>query len=288
MLVPEISLTPQTIQRFRGRCGEVAVLHSHLRQRRARRPLAARSPPGRCRSSSAPAAPSSPRRGSLGLIVIDEEHEGSFKQESTPRYHARDVAVMRARLENIPILLGSATPSLESWHNAQRGQYTLLTLPNRVLDRPLPQVALDRPAPRAAAGGRLHAPQPEPGTGHARRPARRRPGDAAAQSPRLLHARPLPRVRPRRAVPVLRPGADVPPAARRAAVPLLRLRAGAARQLPAVRPAARSATRAWAPRSCRAEIEAKFPGYVVRRMDSDTMRRPGSHARVLDGLPHAA
>ena len=68
----------------------------------------------------------------LGLIVIDEEHETSFKQESTPRYHARDVAVMRARLENIPILLGSATPSLESWHNAQRGQYTLLTLPHRV------------------------------------------------------------------------------------------------------------------------------------------------------------
>ena len=64
-----------------------------------------------------------------GLIVIDEEHEGSFKQDTTPRYHARDVAVMRARLENIPILLGSATPSLESWHNAQRGQYTLLTLP---------------------------------------------------------------------------------------------------------------------------------------------------------------
>src|SRR4029077_25901 len=71
----------------------------------------------------------------LGLIVMDEEHEGSFKQESTPRYHARDVAVMRARLENVPILLGSATPSLESYHNAQRGQYTLLSLPSRVLDR---------------------------------------------------------------------------------------------------------------------------------------------------------
>jgi primosomal protein N' (replication factor Y) len=78
----------------------------------------------------------------LGLIVIDEEHEGTFKQESTPRYHARDVAVMRAKLENIPIVMGSATPSLESWHNAQKGQYTLLTLPKRVLDRPLPLVKL--------------------------------------------------------------------------------------------------------------------------------------------------
>src|SRR5262249_10922551 len=78
----------------------------------------------------------------LGLIIIDEEHEGTFKQESTPRYHARDVAVMRARLENIPIIMGSATPSLESWHNAQRGQYTLLQLPKRVLDFPLPTVSL--------------------------------------------------------------------------------------------------------------------------------------------------
>src|SRR5262249_56529823 len=77
-----------------------------------------------------------------GLIVIDEEHEGSFKQDTTPRYHGRDVAVMRARLEDIPILLGSATPSLESFHNAQRGQYTLLRLPQRVLDRPLPHVGL--------------------------------------------------------------------------------------------------------------------------------------------------
>src|SRR4029453_10368482 len=78
----------------------------------------------------------------LGLIVIDEEHETSFKQDNTPRYHGRDVAVMRARIENVPIILGSATPSLESWHNAQRGQYTLLSLPNRVLDRSLPHVAL--------------------------------------------------------------------------------------------------------------------------------------------------
>src|SRR5207244_11762376 len=78
----------------------------------------------------------------LGLIVIDEEHENTFKQESTPRYHARDVAVMRARLEDIPIVLGSATPSLESWANAQRGNYTLLGLPKRVEARPLPAVRL--------------------------------------------------------------------------------------------------------------------------------------------------
>src|SRR5207244_7759764 len=78
----------------------------------------------------------------LGLIVVDEEHESSFKQESTPRYHGRDVAVMRARLENIPIIMGSATPSLESWNNAHRGQYSLLTLPSRVLERAMPHVEL--------------------------------------------------------------------------------------------------------------------------------------------------
>src|SRR5262249_58128795 len=77
-----------------------------------------------------------------GPIVTHEEHEHTFKQDTTPRYHGRDVAVMRARLEGVPILLGSATPSLESWHNAQKGQYTLLSLPQRVLDRPLPPVGL--------------------------------------------------------------------------------------------------------------------------------------------------
>ena len=76
----------------------------------------------------------------LGLIVLDEEHESSFKQESVPRYHARDVAVARAAAEGIPLVLGSATPSLESWHRAQSGQYTLVEMPRRVLDRPMPAV----------------------------------------------------------------------------------------------------------------------------------------------------
>src|SRR5262249_48857037 len=93
----------------------------------------------------------------LGLIVIDEEHEHTFKQETTPRYHGRDVAVMRARLEDVPIILGSATPSLESWHNTQRGQYTLLSLPQRVLDRPRPPVGLIDLRPQPARRGRPSA-----------------------------------------------------------------------------------------------------------------------------------
>ncbi len=141
VLVPEISLTPQTIRSFRGRCGNIAVLHSHMHESQ-RGGHWRRIAQGKVHVVvGARSAIFAPTRN-LGLIVIDEEHEASFKQETTPRYHARDVAVMRARLENIPILLGSATPSLESWHNAERGQYSLLQLPRRVLDRPMPLVHL--------------------------------------------------------------------------------------------------------------------------------------------------
>ncbi len=197
VLVPEISLTPQTIARFRGRCGETAVLHSHLGDAERGghwRRVAAGQVQVVVGARSAVFAPAR----KLGLIVIDEEHENTFKQESTPRYHARDVAVMRARLENIPILLGSATPSLESWHNAQRGQYTLLTLPQRVLDRPLPPVTLiDR---RHDEPRRGRFPALSGGLERAMRDAlaRGRPGDPAAQPPRLLDAHPLPLVRPHR------------------------------------------------------------------------------------------
>ena len=208
VLVPEISLTPQTIAAFRGRCGEVAVLHSHLGDAERGghwRRVAGGQGAGVVGARSAVFAPTR----KLGLIVIDEEHESSFKQEATPRYHARDVAVMRARLENIPILLGSATPSLESWHNAERGQYTLLTLAAARARSAAAAGRPDRPAPRAASAAAAPAPQPDAGTGHAAGARRRRPGDVAAQSPRLFDARPLPGVRPRRAVPVLRPGADL-------------------------------------------------------------------------------
>jgi len=141
VLVPEISLTPQTIQRFRSRFDHVAVLHSHLtdveRHYHWRR-IAAGEAQVVIGARSAIFAPA--RR--LGLIVIDEEHETSFKQDTVPRYHARDVAVKRAALEGIPIILGSATPSLESWQNARAGRYALLELPRRVADRPMPKVTL--------------------------------------------------------------------------------------------------------------------------------------------------
>ena len=140
VLVPEISLTPQTRRRFRARFDRVAVLHSHLTSvQRAWhwRQIAEGNVQVIIGARSAVFAPT-PR---LGLIVLDEEHDASFKQDNTPRYHARDVAQWRAESDNVPLLLGSATPSLESWHKAQTGQFETLSLKNRVLDLPLPDVA---------------------------------------------------------------------------------------------------------------------------------------------------
>ena len=141
VLVPEISLTPQTIRRFRRRFARVAVLHSHMSDAERHRhwqSIASGEVEVVVGARSAVFAPA--RR--LGLLVIDEEHESSFKQETTPRYHARDVAVKRAQMERIPVILGSATPSLESWHNAERGRYTRLAMPSRVGDRPMPAVEI--------------------------------------------------------------------------------------------------------------------------------------------------
>ena len=141
VLVPEISLTPQTIRRFRRRFDRVAVLHSHLSEgerHRHWRSIASGEVQVVVGARSAVFAPTR----KLGLIVIDEEHEGSFKQETVPRYHARDVAVKRAQLEGVPVVLGSATPALETWRNAQTGRYTRIALDERVGARPMPEVTL--------------------------------------------------------------------------------------------------------------------------------------------------
>jgi primosomal protein N' (replication factor Y) (superfamily II helicase) len=145
VLVPEISLTPQTVERFKARFSSgrlqtlVAVLHSHLsagerhdewhkiRQGRARIAIGARS------AIFAPVEP-------LGLVIVDEEHEHSYKQEEAPRYHARDVAIVRGQMEGAVVVLGSATPSLESYYNCGKGKYTLLQLPERADDKKMPVV----------------------------------------------------------------------------------------------------------------------------------------------------
>ncbi|MEY4917764.1 MAG: primosomal protein, partial [Verrucomicrobiota bacterium] len=166
VLVPEIALTPQTVERFKARFSSgklqtlVAVLHSHLsagerhdewhkiRQGRARIVIGARS------AIFAPVEP-------LGLIIVDEEHESTYKQEETPRYHARDVAVMRGQMENAVVVLGSATPSLESFYNCKQGKFTLLDLPERVDNQKMPHVRVVdmRQTARDGKGPPIFSPQ---------------------------------------------------------------------------------------------------------------------------------
>jgi primosomal protein N' (replication factor Y) len=166
VLVPEISLTPQTVERFKARFSSgtlktlVAVLHSHLssgerhdewhkiRQGRARIVIGARS------AIFAPVDP-------LGLVIVDEEHEHSYKQEESPRYNARDVAVVRGQMENAAVVLGSATPSLESFYNVQRGKYTLLEMPQRADDKKMPIVRVVdmRSASKQEKGTPIFSPQ---------------------------------------------------------------------------------------------------------------------------------
>jgi primosomal protein N' (replication factor Y) len=139
LLVPEIALATQTLARLLRRLPRVAVLHSgltdaerdfHWRQIRQGNASVVVGP------RSAVFAPT-PK---LGLIIVDEEHEGSYKQDTAPRYHGRDVAVMRASLAKAPVLLGSATPSMETWRNVQAGRYDCLKLARRVRSLPMPKL----------------------------------------------------------------------------------------------------------------------------------------------------
>ena len=166
VLVPEISLTPQTVERFKARFSSgplrtlVAVLHSHLsagerhdewhkiRQGRARIVIGARS------AIFAPVDP-------LGLIIVDEEHEHTYKQEEAPRYHARDVAIVRGQMEGATVVLGTATPSLESYYNCRRGKYTLLELPERADNARMPHIRVVdmRQSARKEGGVPIFSPQ---------------------------------------------------------------------------------------------------------------------------------
>ncbi len=141
-LIPEIALTPQMVERFRGCFGDtLAIQHSQLselerlqqwkslRQGEKRIVVGARS------AIFAPIP-------DLGLIIVDEEHEGTYKQDNLPRYHGRDMAILRGQMQNAQVIIGSATPALESWYNAQTGKYKLHKLESRPLDYQLPKVQI--------------------------------------------------------------------------------------------------------------------------------------------------
>jgi len=142
LLVPEIGLTPAVAADLHQIFGdEVAILHSALSDKeRAQQWHRIKSGDARMvvGTRSAVFAPVA----DLALIIVDEEHDSSYKQEETPRYHARDIAVVRAKMANATVVLGSATPSLESYFNAKKNKYALIELPDRVERRPLPEVEI--------------------------------------------------------------------------------------------------------------------------------------------------
>jgi primosomal protein N' (replication factor Y) (superfamily II helicase) len=280
VLVPEISLTPQTIRRFRRRFPKVAVLHSHLgdaERHRHWKSIASGEVPVVVGARSAVFAPTR----KLGLIVIDEEHESTFKQETTPRYHARDVAVKRAQLEGVPVLLGSATPALETWRNAELGRYVRLDLTKRVAERPMPEVSLidlrhEKPAPGSPVGG-LSEPL---------RRAMASAMDDGGQVILLLNRRGYHTFIfcPKCGRPIKCDACDIALTHHKGRRRALCHACDAEREPPSSCPTCGATGLHYGgigTERLEREVRAAFPDRVVRRMDSDTMRSPGSHEKVL-------
>ncbi len=279
VLVPEISLTPQTIRRFRRRFARVAVLHSHLTDAERHRhwqSIASGEIQVVVGVRSAIFAPA--RR--LGLIVIDEEHESTFKQETIPRYHARDVAVKRAQMEGIPILLGSATPSLETWRNAIRGRYTRLSMPTRVGGRPMPEVEII---------DLRHEKTPLGGLSESLRQAMIRALREGGQVILLLNRRGFHTfvICPKCGQVVKCHACDVAATYHKSRHILVCHTCDAERACPPACPSCRATGLHYGgigTERLEKEILAAFPEYPSRRMDSDTMRTPGSHEQVLSAF----
>lgn len=281
VLVPEISLTPQTIRRFKRRFPRVAVLHSHLSDAERHRHWQSIASGEIQVVVGARSAVFAPTR-KLGLIVIDEEHEGTFKQETTPRYHARDVAVMRAKFEAVPVLLGSATPALETWQNAALGRYTRLTMRERVEGRPMPEVALI---------DLRHEKPPLAGLSETLRQAMIRALEAGGQVILLLNRRGFHTFvicpNPRCGAVLKCDACDVALTYHKGRKLLICHACDSERRRPEVCPHCRKAGLHYGgigTERLEKEVALAFPDRVIRRMDSDTMRTPGSHEAVLSAF----
>lgn len=280
VLVPEISLTPQTVKRFRERFERVAVLHSHLTDaerndqwRRIRRGEADVVVGAR----SAIFAP----LPDLGLVVIDEEHETSFKQNNVPRYHAREVAVERARLAGAVVVLGTATPSLESWHRAQTGQYEKLVLPERVAGGRVPEVVLVD----------LTVEQRRKGYTYLSDPLRAAMEDAFAREGQVilfLNRRGWATVLMCRSCreALKCPHCEVSLTMHKRIQRVLCHYCGHEQPPPQTCPTCRSRLQplGFGTEKVEQEVRQAFPGLGVARMDSDTMSGRGAHAEVLEAF----
>ena len=284
VLVPEISLTPQTKRRFQTRLDSVAVLHSNLTaserhwhwQRIARGEVQVV-----VGARSAVFAPTP----HLGLIVMDEEHEPSFKQETIPRYHARDVALQRSMLEGCPVVLGTATPSLESWREAQIGNYRLVSLPRRVNDLPMPLVRtvdmrdeIHHQQSRGAISRPLHQAMDRAlrDGGQVILLLNRRGYSTHVQCPACGEV-------------VRCEHCDIALTHHKDRDRLICHYCNFQTRLPNVCPNCEfDAIRfgGLGTQRLEAEIRARFSGVSCLRMDSDTMQRPGSHQEALDRFRH--
>ncbi|HZZ29306.1 MAG TPA: primosomal protein N' [Pirellulales bacterium] len=279
VLVPEISLTPQTRERFRARFDRVAVLHSHLRDAQ-RHWHWERIAQGEVQvvvgARSAVFAPVP----HLGLIILDEEHEGSFKQDTAPRYHAREVALWRAREENVPLVLASATPSLESWYRAEQEEYHLVEMPRRVVGRSLPAVGtidlrneFHSRHSRGAVSRQMHqaieAALRE--GGQVMLLLNRRGFATHIQCPACGHV-------------VRCPHCDLPMTHHRSEDMALCHYCDYHEGVPSECPECHAHGihfRGLGTQKLEAEIRARFRGVEVLRMDTDAMKAPGSHDRAL-------
>ena len=282
VLVPEISLTPQTQERFRSRFDRVAVLHSHLSDAERHRQWQ-RIAEGQVQvvvgARSAIFAPIP----HLGLVVLDEEHETTFKQETAPRYHARDVAIARAGAERVPLVLGSATPSLETWHRAQSGEYKLVTMPQRVLGRPLPRVgtidlrdSLHTRHSRGAISRQLHQAMSEAlrAGGQVILLLNRRGFSTHIQCPACGHV-------------VRCPACEIALTHHRSREIALCHYCDHEVPAPAACPECKFAGIRYSGQGTQrleAEVRARFPDFPCLRMDTDSMQRPGSHEQALSAF----
>lgn len=280
VLVPEISLTPQTCDRFRARFGTVAVLHSHLTpaERHAQwHEIAAGRVNVVVGARSAVFAPT-PR---LGLIVIDEEHESSFKQATSPRYHARDVAEWIARSEGVPLVLGSATPALETFSRCLRGDWRMCRLADRVGGSQLPAViTVDLRDPSARARGAV-SPRLAAGIRWAL--------DAGGQVMLLLNRRGFAtHVQCRACGHSMRcPQCDIALTLHQPGSRGVCHGCGLVARVPVDCPECRSpglAQRGTGTQRLEEQIRSAFPDAAVARMDTDTMRTRGSHEKTLDAF----
>jgi primosomal protein N' (replication factor Y) len=282
LLVPEISLTPQTVGRFRARFDRVAVLHSHqsdVERHEHWRRIARGEVEVVVGARSAVFAPTP----HLGVIILDEEHEATFKQESAPRYHARDVALQRAIDQKVPLVLASATPSLESWQRAQKGEFQLVEMPRRVLDRPMPAVRtidlrdeIHNKSSRGAISRPLH---------QAMEVALREGGQVIL----LLNRRGFSThiQCPACGAAMKCPECDIALTFHREDGAAVCHSCNYQVAAPTACPECQFAGLRFSglgTQKLEAEVRARFPNYPVLRMDTDTMRQRGSHAKALDAF----